>query len=996
MSFSVCWGGKEDVLARQNGNLSLNGTSIKSVMKVGKVTSFRVSPVVENKLTLHYGGSVQKWTLKVSPRTKIIKITTRQKPSEYPSNVTKDFLASLRPFEVFACENGTTFLHQDENFFLAVGHTTRFPVKLESRSSSMLLVSWVEKDPDVFYTHNLTLYHVELGSYNAFSMEATNHNHHRFTALEPCSSYVVCVEIADTHSLTCLSAITDPDIPSDLEVTFWNSSSISLAWDCPMNLKYSLFLLTAFYLNGTDHITEEVNFWITDDRFAFSLSDLPPCSRVKFGVQTVCQAGLQTRYSRMVLHEGNSDHSNIEDLHQTSFGPDSYTLSWTVRNTSSISVFRIYHERLLQGTTLSTNYTVVGLLPCQRYQAKVEALCGDGVLMNAKTVKAHTGPRGVSDLRYRSNDSTAAWIPSIPQLPAVAYIYELSLEKGPIIHRSRVSNTEIPLRGLEEGKSYVLDVWEECDGQWESEPSHLCFEGANSSFELHLRAPEPALDLEIELDFDNMGLTVVVPWSPPEDLQDDLAETRDKVVQLVKEKLEELLKDFDQPARVELDSVKPSDEPGKMEIVFQSFDASTTEEDVLLPISDQLSYIDSLKVANITVKNGVIYWDAPDACAASKQPLCPRSSRCINTLGVYSCVCQQGHYDVSSILASPTAARPVCKERGLFSQCLEKVMTGGIAKDYLTSHFGGKVEVKLNDGRCIVNESEELYHFSTTRKLSKCGTEKQVNKTHIIFQNTLTVSLTTEQRITRRDLKVIWKCVYLRHYARNAQVIADMELSSVSLVEFNSSLLLGLTMTLYKDESYTNNYKDTVHLGYEETLFFQVALQTNSSFASDVLLQLESCWATESTNPQDAIQAVLLDEGCPMDDTFHWLSVNSLDQRSRFSIQMFSMPRGLPIYFHCLANICGHDEDCTKNCTSEQRFRRSLSQKDQKGKPAAVVSAGPLIVNMSVKLVQPSNWADHMTMIFIVAASISFLGVTVLSLSAIKAIMVYYEQLRLQ
>ena len=46
---------------------------------------------------------------------------------------------------------------------------------------------------------------------------------------------------------------------------------------------------------------------------------------------------------------------------------------------------------VVHGTTLITNYTVQGLLQCQQYQAKVEALCGDGVLMSVKTVTAHTG-----------------------------------------------------------------------------------------------------------------------------------------------------------------------------------------------------------------------------------------------------------------------------------------------------------------------------------------------------------------------------------------------------------------------------------------------------------------------------------------------------------------------------------------------------------------------------------------------------------------------------
>lgn len=64
--------------------------------------------------------------------------------------------------------------------------------------------------------------------------------------------------------------------------------------------------------------------------------------------------------------------------------------------------------------------------------------------------------------------------------------------------------------------------------------------------------------------------------------------------------------------------------------------------------------------------------------------------------------------------------------KGLFNQCLDKVMTGGIAKSYLTALFGGNVKVKLNDGRCSVNESELLFYFHMSRKPSECGTEYQV------------------------------------------------------------------------------------------------------------------------------------------------------------------------------------------------------------------------------------------------------------------------------
>lgn len=80
-------------------------------------------------------------------------------------------------------------------------------------------------------------------------------------------------------------------------------------------------------------------------------------------------------------------------------------------------------------------------------------------------------------------------------------------------------------------------------------------------------------------------------------------------------------------------------------------------------------------------------------------------------------------------------------------------------------------------------------------------------------------------------------------------------------MESNSSLQLAPTMTLHTDETYTHQYTDAIYLGLEDALFFQVALQTNNSFAPDVLLQLDSCWATESTSPHDTVQGVFLQDG---------------------------------------------------------------------------------------------------------------------------------------
>uniref|UniRef100_A0A8C5NDB3 ZP domain-containing protein n=2 Tax=Gouania willdenowi TaxID=441366 RepID=A0A8C5NDB3_GOUWI len=416
---------------------------------------------------------------------------------------------------------------------------------------------------------------------------------------------------------------------------------------------------------------------------------------------------------------------------------------------------------------------------------------------------------------------------------------------------------------------------------------------------------------------------------------------------------------------------------------------------MVLSIKDKVDHIRSLNKPNITIKDSVIYWDGPDLCT-SGHSLCPHHSLCINTLDSFTCVCQHGYYDISSAIESPAASQPTCKENGLFSHCRSKLMIGGVAKPYLTSQIGGKMEVKLNNGQCNLNESETMIFFRTSRRVSECGTEKQVNKTHIKFQNTLTVILTKEETISRRDLKVVWKCIYPRHYVRNAQVSVDKEwFSSISLVEFNSSLQLGLTMTLHTDETYSSSYTDVIHLGPDDSLFFEVALQTNAYFVLDLLLQVDSCWATESSDPQDPVQAVFLQDGCPVDATFRWHVVKELDQRSRFSLQLFTMPEGLPLYFHCLTNICGREENCTESCSGAPRSRRSVIEEERKSRRGAVVSVGPLLVT-GKNLVEPSHSADHVIIISTVATLIGVLGLTVLSVISAKAIMMYYEQLRVE
>ncbi|KAG5830282.1 hypothetical protein ANANG_G00308620, partial [Anguilla anguilla] len=192
------------------------------------------------------------------------------------------------------------------------------------------------------------------------------------------------------------------------------------------------FLLTVFHVDGSGHVLEERSFRHTLGSPVFTVGSLPPCSRVQLGLQVVCQSVGQStgqsvgqsRLSRMVLSDGNSANSEIINLHHSSFGSHNYMVSWSVQNISSISSFKVYHRGELQSSTLLTWHTVTGLLPCQQYSSRVEALCGDSTVMSVSTIQTKTGPGEVLDLRFRQKDSIALW--SGRSGVGVAFLYRLS------------------------------------------------------------------------------------------------------------------------------------------------------------------------------------------------------------------------------------------------------------------------------------------------------------------------------------------------------------------------------------------------------------------------------------------------------------------------------------------------------------------------------------------------------------------------------------------
>lgn len=120
-------------------------------------------------------------------------------------------------------------------------------------------------------------------------------------------------ELSQKRGQLLLCPPPDAEVPQDFRKTSWNSSSVSMAWTYPTG-NHTHFLLTAFYLNGSDHVINNESIWHKGANLELTLANLPACSRVKFGLQAVCQDGMESHYSSMVKHDGNSRKASMSCL----------------------------------------------------------------------------------------------------------------------------------------------------------------------------------------------------------------------------------------------------------------------------------------------------------------------------------------------------------------------------------------------------------------------------------------------------------------------------------------------------------------------------------------------------------------------------------------------------------------------------------------------------------------------------------------------------------
>ncbi|XP_066579874.1 uncharacterized protein LOC136771455 [Amia ocellicauda] len=725
-------------------NLWLNGVELISIGIKGKVMSLKLVSSSFHSLTFQNGRDVFKWRISTSSCSSPVVVRSDHEVKDHPINSTLEALKSLNSGLVFACENRTLYLRQEADLIFAVGYTERFPLTVESRSISSLLISWngpysLPGDQE----HKVTLYEPDDDSVNLVTVDSVLTSYYRFNNLDSCKDYVACVEMADNPSIVCVKALTDPDVPRDFRVTALNGSSIAVSWDCPLNQEYTLFTVSVLHLNSTGQLILEESYRHEQDELKFTVRNLPVCSKVQLALQTVCESD-ETRSSEKIFIDGNAANVELKDVRQAAATNVSYTLTWFVRNDSSISMFRVYNDDVLQNITTDTNYTVTGLQPCHQYNAKVEAVCGEDVVMSVMSIQATTGPGTVSQLQIQIQDSKVYW--TTKSGSTATFVYELYDENWTVVEGGKLSSPVLEISDLKPRTHYQLELTEECFGEHGSSvflefvtearlspaydfpnktqmdpPGSL--EGSTvQSLAQNVtvtQAPmrtmiRPSEDTNIQ--FALSYLFLIVPWALPPYLKNLTSKARIELNLLVKNKLEDIFKEY--PGRVKAVLVAFESAKYKTKITFKIYDVSKKEIEVLLSPAQLTNYIQSHTYPNLTFSNGGISLDDQDECSSVVLNDCSKNSYCINTLDSYTCVCHEGYYDVSDAI-SPR--RSTCDEDGMFTQCTVGQIKTGISKQFLRSRFGGEVNVVLNDGSCRVKESEKYYYSSILSNHVYCG-----------------------------------------------------------------------------------------------------------------------------------------------------------------------------------------------------------------------------------------------------------------------------------
>ncbi|XP_072176517.1 CUB and zona pellucida-like domain-containing protein 1 [Diadema setosum] len=253
----------------------------------------------------------------------------------------------------------------------------------------------------------------------------------------------------------------------------------------------------------------------------------------------------------------------------------------------------------------------------------------------------------------------------------------------------------------------------------------------------------------------------------------------------------------------------------------------------------------------------------------------------------------------------------------------------------------GPSDIHFIDDNCV-GYYHDYDHVAITTRYDRCGTIQEQEADYIKFYNKVTYYTPrdrsgTNQIITREHILQINVTCKLEREETLSEIFYPIR-DSVTASELGYG---EFTITLERYTNWTFNWEAAdsalVELGQE--LYFGVKLVAYS----DLTLFIESCWATRTPNPLDAIRYSLIDNGCAEDTTVTFRNLGQLFKG--FTVDAFAFIGDYEqVYVHCDILVCDNGEwnsRCSQGCVS--RAKRDVQSTGSQSNPHTV-SLGPLSV----------------------------------------------------
>merc|ERR1712003_13554 len=292
-------------------------------------------------------------------------------------------------------------------------------------------------------------------------------------------------------------------------------------------------------------------------------------------------------------------------------------------------------------------------------------------------------------------------------------------------------------------------------------------------------------------------------------------------------------------------------------------------------------------------------------------PICGANTHCVNTIGSYDCACNVGHTEDTWTATQKTCI--LCTFNDIEMTCNENRMSM-------------KVPVCLYDREGI--KVGKMVNYAVRR--DECDVITKFNST--VSSYMATAREISSDLITRaanvKELNFV--CRYNDIVTVTADEMFKPFTSYAEIYSQTEQTTFKVRMSLYKDSNYSVALTDGEPIAIPNPVYPKIQVLGVRSSAMHV--QTERCWATPSSDSNNPISYLLIDNfaGTPTELKYNNLGItqNCKNDVSTWWMNTFGFPRHDSVYLHCTVRICNPDHnDCTCGVNTVRR-RKDTSEPD--------------------------------------------------------------------